>query len=145
MSDKADEGEALRDRIDGSRQTLPLARVPDADPPETYTDLAKDYPVALVAGGLVAGLLAGALLPRGVGRKVGKAIASGALMAGELGRNYSREAARRTEAARHDGRDKIIEIGTRAKVAGRRTVTTSRDLGIRAAREAIRLASNLRR
>ena len=37
----------LRDRIEGSRRSLPLARVPDADPPETYTDLAKDYPVAL--------------------------------------------------------------------------------------------------
>ncbi|MFM5908520.1 MAG: hypothetical protein ACKOPO_13200 [Novosphingobium sp.] len=145
MSERADEGEALRDRIEGSRQNLPLSRVPDSDPPETYTDLARDYPVALVAGGLVAGLLAGALLPRGAGRKMGKVIASGALMAGELGRNYSREAARRSETARHDGRDKIVEIGSRAKVAGQRTVASSRDLGIRAAREAIRLASNLRR
>jgi hypothetical protein len=123
----------------------PLANVPETDPPETYTDLARDYPIALVAGGLVFGLLAGALLPRGIGRKVGKSVITGALMAGELGRNYSRQASDKLGDMGSEGRDKVVEIGTRAQAGGRKAIETSRELGIRAAREAIKLVGNLRR
>lgn len=122
-----------------------LAKVPDTDPPETYTDLARDYPIALIAGGLAVGLLAGALLPRGIGRKVGKSVLTGALMAGELGRNYSRDAKQKLGDVGSEGRDKVVEFGARAQAGGRKAIGTSRELGIRAAREAIKLVGNLRR
>lgn len=122
-----------------------LAKVPDSEPPETYTDLARDYPLALIAGGLAMGVLAGALLPRGIGRKVGKSVLTGALMAGELGRNYSRQAGEKLGDVASDGRDKVVELGSRAQGGGQKAVLTSRDLGIKAAREALKLVSNLRR
>lgn len=122
-----------------------LGRLPDSDPPETYTDLARDYPIALIAGGLAAGLLAGALLPRGIGRKVGKGILTGALMAGELGRSYSAQASRKLVDVSSDGREKVVELGTRAQAGTRKAASTSRDLGIKAAREAIKMVAKLRR
>lgn len=143
-SERFDEAE-LRDRVEGSRRNLPLARLPDAEPPESYTELAKDYPVSLVFGGLLAGIVAGSLLPRGIGRKVARTIVSGALVAGEIGRNYSRDATRKAEVMAQDSRSKVAELGGRAASAGKRTMGSSRDLGVRAAREAIRLATNLRR
>jgi hypothetical protein len=122
-----------------------LAKVPDRDPPETYTDLARDYPIALIGGGVVIGLLAGALLPRGIGRKVGKGILTGALMAGELGRSYSAQAKERLGDVNSDGRERVVELGARAQAGTRKAASTSRDLGIRAAREAIKMVGKLRR
>ena len=122
-----------------------LGKLPDNDPPETYTDLARDYPIALIAGGLAAGLLAGALLPRGIGRKVGKGILTGALMAGELGRSYSAQASRKLVDVGSDGREKVVELGTRAQAGTRKAASSSRDLGIKAAREAIKMVAKLRR
>lgn len=136
--------EAAADRIEPLAPSV-LAKVPDAEPPETYTDLARDYPLALIAGGLVVGVLAGALLPRGIGRKVGRSVITGALMAGELGRNYSRQAGEKLGDVASDGRDKVVELGSRAQDGGRKVAYGSRELGIKAAREALKLVSNLRR
>lgn len=136
--------EAASDRIEPITGSA-LAKVPDSEPPETYTDLARDYPLALIAGGLAVGVLAGALLPRGIGRKVGKSLLTGALMAGELGRNYSRQAGEKLGAVASDGRDKVVELSSRAQHGGRKAASTSRELGIKAAREAFKLVSNLRR
>lgn len=122
-----------------------LAKVADREPPETYTDLARDYPLALIGGGLVVGLLAGALLPRGIGRKVGKGILTSALMAGELGRSYSAQAKQRIGDVGSEGREKVAEFGALAQAGTRKAASTSRDLGIKAAREAIRMVANLRR
>ncbi|MFM6932555.1 MAG: hypothetical protein ACKOUT_09970 [Novosphingobium sp.] len=121
-----------------------LAKVPDGDPPETYTDLARDYPIALIAGGLVLGALAGAMLPRGIGRKLGKGVLTGALMAGELGRSYSAQASQKLGDVGSDGREKVIELGARAQSGGRKAASASREFGIRAARETIKMVAKLR-
>lgn len=122
-----------------------LAKIADREPPENYTDLARDYPLALIAGGLAVGLLAGALLPRGIGRKVGKGILTGALMAGELGRSYSAQATQKLGDVSSDGRERVVELGSRAQAGTRKAASTSRDLGIKAAREAIKMVAKLRR
>ncbi|PLK25971.1 hypothetical protein [Novosphingobium sp. TH158] len=145
MSADKESETALTEPHDGSLPALPLAKIPDAEPPETYSDLARDYPVALVAGGLVAGLLAGALMPRGLGRKVGRGLVSGAVLAGELGLAYSQQAARKAGDAGRDGREKVIELGSQARAAGSRTATSSKELGLKLARQAIKLAAGLRR
>lgn len=136
--------EGTADRVEPIAAS-PLAKAPDSEPPETYTDLARDYPLALIAGGIAVGVLAGALLPRGIGRKVGKGLLTGALMAGELGRNYSRQAGEKLGDVASEGRDKVVEIGSRAQTGGRKAMNSSRELGIKAAREAFKLVSNLRR
>lgn len=138
------QNDSAADRIEPLAASA-LAKVPDSEPPETYTDLARDYPLALIAGGIAVGVLAGALLPRGIGRKVGKSLLTGALMAGEVGRNYSRHAGEKIGDVASDGRDKVVEIRSRAQDGGRKAVNTTRDLGIKAAREAFKLVSNLRR
>ena len=48
------------------------ATLPDRYPPEDYRSLAGEYPWLTVAAGLGAGLLVGAMLPRGLGGKFGK-------------------------------------------------------------------------
>jgi len=86
---------------------LPVTRIPDAEPPETYADLGRDYPLALVAGGLAVGLIAGAVLPRGAGRKLAQGIATAAVAAGEIGLGYGHKA---VEAA-SEGREKLKDLG----------------------------------
>jgi hypothetical protein len=135
----------LRDRVEGSRRNLSLAKIPDADPPETYRELVRDYPVGLVASGLVAGLIAGALLPRGIGRKLGRGLISGALLAGEIGRNYSQTATRKAGEAGREGREKVIELSSHARAASGRTLDSTRRIGMKVVQETLKIASNLKR
>jgi len=103
--------------------SLVPTRIPEGEPPESYTELGKDYPVALVAGGLVVGLLAGALLPRGIGRRVARSVITAAAITGEISRKYGGQ---------------VINV---AGEAGR----DSRELGIKFARDAVKFVGDLRR
>ncbi len=103
--------------------SLVPTRIPEGEPPESYTELGKDYPVALVAGGLAMGLLAGALLPRGVGRRVARGAIAAAAIAGDISRKYGGQ---------------VINV---AGEAGR----DSRELGIRFARDVVNFVAGLRR
>lgn len=140
MSDEADDGIELKARIDASRRNLIPSAIPEEDLPESYTDLARDYPVALIAGGLVAGALLGALLPRGLGRKLARGAIAAAAVATEVGMTYGKQAAEKAGEAGREGRKAIAELGDKAEEQGRK----GRDLGIRFAREAIRIVSELR-
>lgn len=103
--------------------SLVPTRIPEGEPPETYTELGKDYPVALVAGGLAIGLLAGALLPRGFGRRVARSMVTAAAITGEISRKYGGQ---------------VVNV---AGEAGR----DSRELGIRFVRDAVNFVAGLRR
>ena len=122
--------------------------IPEGEPPESYRDLGRDYPLALLAGGLVLGAVAGALLPRGISRKTGRGLISVATIASDAGLAY----ARRSAVAASEGREKIAELGGAAGSYGRKAVDAAgssarkgRDLGITFAREVISLISGLRR
>ena len=60
-----------------------LERLPDAEPPEQLSMLAGEYIGLSIAGGLVLGLVVGALLPRGPGRKLSRRALKLAALAGE--------------------------------------------------------------
>ena len=80
-----------RDARDGLE--LPRrAQLPDAYPPEDYRSLAAEYPWLVLAAGAGLGLLAGALLPRKAGSKLGGKALGLAAMAGELGLSLAAQA-----------------------------------------------------
>jgi hypothetical protein len=64
-----------------------------SEPPESFTELAGEYPFGLVAGGLLLGMAAGAFLPRGIGRKLAGSALTLALTAADAGRTYGQSAA----------------------------------------------------
>jgi len=64
------------------------------EPPESFSELAGEYPFGLVAGGLLLGMAAGAFLPRGIGRKPAGGAVTLALTAADVGRTYSQSAAK---------------------------------------------------
>lgn len=155
MSDAEARREELRDKVLASRAELESHALPDAEPPEGYVALAMDYPFAAIAGGLLLGFAAGALLPRGAGRKALRGALAAASVANEVGRVYGRKAIEAADEATRESREKLGELGaTVGENAGRqarrvvsatgKSARRTTDLGIRIAREAIRLSSNLR-
>ncbi|MEO7247314.1 MAG: hypothetical protein ABIW31_02580 [Novosphingobium sp.] len=131
---------------------LTPARIPDAAPPETYKELGGDYPVALVIGGLAIGLIAGALLPRSVGRRIARGAVAMAAVAGELGSTYGRKVIDGAAEVSRDGREKLGELSGNAGDYGRAATTAAsasarrgRDLAITIVQEAIKIAAKLRR
>lgn len=120
------------------------APLPDAYPPESYRSLAAEYPLLTVAAGAGIGLLIGALLPRGIGGKLGKRALSAAVVAGELGLALSRQAG---EAASEAGRDGLRQVADGTGAVRRRAARSAgaaRGAGMTIAREAFRLATRKR-
>lgn len=90
----------------------------EAEPPEGIRALALDYPLALVAGGVVAGVLIGSLLPRNGPGRLSRGAAAFAGLAGEWGLSYARKALDGVAATAHTAADaggKVAEVvSTRA-------------------------------
>jgi hypothetical protein len=88
-----------------------IASLPDADPPETMSKLAGEYIGLTIAGGMIAGVLIGAMLPRlAVGRWFRR---SGALavIASEIGATLATQAISRAGAAASESRERIADLG----------------------------------
>ena len=125
---------------------------PDRDPPETYRSLAGEYPWATVLGGLALGALAGALLPRAAGRKLGRRALAVATVAGELGLAFSKTA---RDKASEVGRDGIAKLGDLSESVGENTAELrqraghaagrARSRGLELAGRAVKLAARVRR
>jgi len=170
MSDGDARRDELRDRLAHSRESMDLAVLPEAEPPEDYVALAMDYPFAAIAGGLAIGILAGSLLPRGFGRKLARGTIAAAAVAGKLGLEYGSAAldaaGKVADEANREGREKIGQLGGKLEVLGSSVNDKTRrygrkaadaanevladkgqkglDVGYRLAREAIKFVSNLR-
>ncbi|MDE2403472.1 MAG: hypothetical protein KGM17_01995 [Sphingomonadales bacterium] len=87
------------------------AELPDAEPPEKFSGLAREYIGLSIAGGLVVGVLIGALFPRAAAKKLASRSSKIATVAGELGMAYAAQALSKAGEAARDGREKAIDMG----------------------------------
>jgi ElaB/YqjD/DUF883 family membrane-anchored ribosome-binding protein len=149
MSDADARRARIKDRIADSQERMRRGSVnppavpkretlPDAYPPEDYRSLAREYPWLTVAAGAGLGLLAGALLPKRLGGKLGKRALGAATVAAELGLALSRQA---SDAAG----EKTAPLRQRAGRAAGSARSGARSAGASLAREAIRLVARVRK
>ena len=133
---------ASQERMRRDSANLPAVPVreslPDAYPPEDYRTLAGEYPWLTMAAGAGLGLLAGALLPKKSGARLGKRALGMATIAAELGLALSRRAGEAAD-------EKAAPLRQRAGRAAGSARAGARSAGATIAREAIRLAARARR
>lgn len=108
----ADAGKARGKEIVALDQTERADGPADREPAEGLRAFALDHPLALIGGGVVAGLLIGSLLPRGTPGRLSRSAAVLAGLAGEWGVEYARKALSTVEDVAHEASE------TGAKVAG---------------------------
>lgn len=115
--------------------------LPDAYPPESYRSLAAEYPWLIVATGAGLGLLAGAVLPKRLGGKLGGRLLTAATMAAEFGLAMSKSAGSKDAEAAAPAPSPAARL--RASVG--RSAGSARSTGLMLAGEAIKLATRARR
>lgn len=139
---------ASQDRLQRGSETLPAvparATLPDAYPPENYRSLAAEYPWLAVAAAAGFGLLAGALVPKKAGGKLGRRVLTAATLAGEFGLALSKRTGGRVSEAPHDtpGQGGARTAALRQRAA--HSASAARSAGLTLAREAIKLAIKAR-
>ena len=129
----------------------PLAKSAEVDPPESVSDLAREYPGLIVVGGLALGLLVGALLPRGAARKLANGAMTAAALGGEASMSLARQAREKAQNAAAEAGEQFGDFkDNAAKSAGklrRRAANATGDAssaGMDMARAGLRLLSSLR-
>lgn len=141
-----------------SEKTLP-AKVskpnpvpPDRDPPESLAQLAREHPGLVLGGGLLLGVLAGALLPRGAARRLAQGAIATAAMGGEASLAFARQAREGARSAAEETTTRLREIEERAGDGARRlrkstaaAAGSASSAGHDIARAGLRLLSSLRR
>lgn len=152
MSEANSRSERIRGKIAASQDRLQResaasvaiparTHLPDAYPPESYRSLAAEYPWLVVAAGAGLGLLAGALVPKQFGGKLGGRLLTAATLAAEFGMAMSKQA----------GRDEpevpapLNTPASRVRARVSRSAGTARSTGLMLAGEAIKLAARARR
>jgi ElaB/YqjD/DUF883 family membrane-anchored ribosome-binding protein len=140
---------ASQDRMRRSSVDLPAApkreTLPDAYPPENYRSLAREYPWLTMAAGAGLGLLAGALMPKRTGAKLGKRALGMATIAAELGLALSRQAGSKAAEGLSQFDESTAPMRQRAGRAAGSARSGARSAGLSLAREAIRLAARVRK
>lgn len=140
---------AAQARLDRDASTLPtvphLGQLPDANPPESYRGLAAEYPWLALAAGLGLGVLAGSLLPKGLGGKAGRRILGAATAAAELGFALSKQARDKAGDGARDGLAMLDDNTAPLRQRATRGARSARSQGARLAGEAIKLAARLRK
>lgn len=96
---------------DGLPETSADGSQGEANPPEGLSALAGEYIGLTLAGGLVAGMLLGALLPRASRRKKKAGAGQLTAKAGEIGLAIAAQALTRAGAAVREGREKAVDMG----------------------------------
>lgn len=160
MNETDDKRQRIRDKVAASQERLQRdsaelpaipspTRFPDAYPPENYRSLAGEYPWLAMAAGLGAGLLFGALLPKGTGGKLGKRALAAATIAGEVGLALSKQARDKAADASREGLARTGESAAQLRGRVNRAVDPARQrarsTGLVIAREAIKLAARVRK
>ena len=107
---------------------------------KTVSDFVRDHPGAVVAGGVVVGLIAGTVLARGTGRKLARHALTLAEVAGTASLALGRDAAHRAEEAGEAIADKAGQLAEPAEEA----VDAASEAAQRLLRKAVELAGKLR-
>lgn len=104
-----------------NKPTAPPAPMP-AEPakPASLADLARERPALVVGGGLLLGLLAGALMPRGTAGKLARGAATAAALGSEAGLALARQARDNARHAAEEASGRLREIEGRASDSARR-------------------------
>lgn len=141
---------------DDLHENLPAATPALVEPPEDLASLLKEHPGLIVAGGLAAGLLAGALLPRRAAAKAGGNFSAKAMslaaVAAELAVTLGQQAREQAGDVAREGRAKLADLGESAGTLGRtaaRRATAVRGeatrTGLNLARQTVKLAAKARK
>lgn len=157
MNDKrngSDKRALIRSKVEASQADLAKVRPPvDTVPEAGFTNMALGHPFALVLGGLALGAVAGALLPKSLGRRIGKGAVAAATMAAERGLAYGRQALEKTNETAREGRQKLgtlsETVGDEIVIYGKKAANSVdlepvRESGMKLARKVRKLASQLR-
>ena len=146
-ADDGVEKHCYSDRSAASKGVRVTARIAtsDANPPESYRSLAREYPLLTVAAGLGIGLLVAALLPRGFASKAGRRAMGAATVAAELGLAYSKQARDAAGEAAHDGIAKLEETTAPLRKNALRAGENARNRGVQLAEDAVKLVKRLRK
>ena len=146
ISQRIAASQARLDRNDHGLPTVPhLGQLPDATPPETYRGLAGEHPWLAVAAGLGLGVLAGSLLPKGLGGKAGRRMLGAAAAVAELGFALSKQARDTAGDSARDGLALLDDSTAPLRQRATRGARSARSQGLRLAGEAIKLAARLRK
>lgn len=111
---------------------------------EGLGEIIRKNPAAFIAGGIILGVIAGALLPRGTGRRLAKGATAAAVAAGQAGLHFSQHARETAEDLTREGRE-VLERN--ASVAQRRATElagTARETGSKLVDQAVEFASRVR-
>ena len=155
----------IKDKIAASQERLKpggapsprkLEPLPDRYPPDRFSQLAGEYPLLAVAGGLAAGVVVAALLPRAFGRKFSRRALAAATVASELGLTFGKQAFDAASEASREAREKLGDLGEtidgstaevrqRASRAAGTAASSARSTGLKIARGAIRMARDAAR
>ena len=87
---------------------------------ESLTEFARKRPGLVVGGAIFAGLVVGALMPRGAGRKIVRGVASAAAISSEAGLTIARQAREKTLHAADEAGEQLRDIEGRASETARR-------------------------
>jgi ElaB/YqjD/DUF883 family membrane-anchored ribosome-binding protein len=117
------------------------------DAAKTVTDFVRDHPGAVVAGGVVLGLVAGAFLSRGTGRRIARHALALAEVAGTASLALGKQAMDKAEDAGDELRRQggvIAEKAGKLAEPAEEAVDAASDAAQRLLRKAVELAAKLR-
>jgi hypothetical protein len=125
-----------------TKQARTRAKPEDGEEAKSFSTYVREHPAAFIAGGIVLGVVVGALFPKKAGGAAAKRALALAATAGELSLVASRHARQSAEKAAHEAkelydRDSVIvrekagQFASVAREAGQRVVERATDLASR--------------
>lgn len=121
-----------------------LADTNPDDEKKSFTDYVRAHPGAFIAGGVVLGVVLGALFPKRAGSAVAKRALALAATAGELGLMAGRHAREGAEKAAHEAKDLIDRDSVIVREKAGQLAAAARKTGHRVADRASGLATRLK-
>lgn len=118
--------------------------VEDTTEQEGFGEIIRKNPAAFIAGGILLGVIAGALLPRGTGRRLAKTATAAAVAAGQAGLHLSQHARETAEDLTREGRDALERNASAAQRRATELAGNARETGSRLVDQAVEFASRVR-